>query len=815
MFAALLLLVGAAAVAAGPLSGNFSQYHSVIVRYQGAGAMADWGTAPFGGTINGTRYLAACDCFVVLTSNNSGFGLWTIAATAIASPVTTFQPTFAPTQCMLSGPDTTRSVLWVTCTDGSDGVFDYKCNYSTGHGIVCAADSRYESAALTAGAELLDVARYQTLNGSNFLLLASSAALEVCLVIPNSTVGACQAVPMANTTGVVITSHNVARIWCFDVAYQTAPKDYMGGRCFAVSRNVKCDDNICPADLVHVLDAALNAIRYIRVPGVIDAWPQGIAYDPLVDGVHFADSAAVNTLHRNGSLNRVGGLHGGLPQAGLTSADAGPHGAWFGSENGAMARLPDGSWKYFYGPRWLPGPDAAPSDAMYVTSVSVSGATGTTLVVTRTGYSVIALTSWTLHDKAEHLASYMPLFYRWGLSPATNRLTEWGVAASAVSTENANEGLWTSIYLGSQAFRYAVTGDATAKKNAWEAFNGMRSLCTVTGIRGLCARELTNHSRPLSEQWYPSPTMEGWYFNGNPSSDEYTGHLHIYPIMHDLVAETAEEKQLVSDLIANLTSHLVDHGLILYDVTGKPTQWGRWDPHTLNDRPHWYDERGLNSMQILGFLSAAYRITGNETYAAVFMDLVDNHGYSENMINLKITQPSDVDFSDDELTFLAYMGLLWSARPSDKMATNRLWERVKDDARVSMQRTYDYVHRERPDLWALMYLMMFNASDASPGFAPSTDEAIADARYCLQTWPTSIIAWPSNNSARLDVQWSPYPNRNGELHMLLATQLPYDEIAFLNWNSDPFRKWAGSAGQVTNPSFFLYPYWLARWLNLA
>ena len=34
--------------------------------------------------------------------------------------------------------------------------------------------------------------------------------------------------------------------------------------------------------------------------------------------------------------------------------------------------------------------------------------------------------------------------------------------------------------------------------------------------------------------------------------------------------------------------------------------------------------------------------------------LVDNYGYNVNIINQKITQPSDDNFSDDELAFLPY-----------------------------------------------------------------------------------------------------------------------------------------------------------------
>jgi hypothetical protein len=58
----------------------------------------------------------------------------------------------------------------------------------------------------------------------------------------------------------------------------------------------------------------------------------------------------------------------------------------------------------------------------------------------------------------------------------------------------------------------------------------------------------------------------------------------IYPLIHDLVAETPEEKkrsllQAVCDrfrvvrLIYDITNYIVENGFKLIDITGKPTSW--------------------------------------------------------------------------------------------------------------------------------------------------------------------------------------------------------------------------------------------------
>lgn len=96
--------------------------------------------------------------------------------------------------------------------------------------------------------------------------------------------------------------------------------------------------------------------------------------------------------------------------------------------------------------------------------------------------------------------------------------------------------------------------------------------------------------------------------------------MMVYPLVYALVAETAEEKARARNLIYNIVHYIVENGFVLIDVTGKPTTWfhflvffslprGKWSPQYLNDDITWYDERGLNSLQILSWLLSAYHHT--------------------------------------------------------------------------------------------------------------------------------------------------------------------------------------------------------------
>jgi hypothetical protein len=44
-----------------------------------------------------------------------------------------------------------------------------------------------------------------------------------------------------------------------------------------------------------------------------------------------------------------------------------------------------------------------------------------------------------------------------------------------------NDGLWTSMYLSSQIFRYQVTQDVNVKASAWKHFQALELLNQITG----------------------------------------------------------------------------------------------------------------------------------------------------------------------------------------------------------------------------------------------------------------------------------------------------------------------------------------------
>jgi len=364
-----------------------------------------------------------------------------------------------------------------------------------------------------------------------------------------------------------------------------------------------------------------------------------------------------------------------------------------------------------------------------------------------------------------------------------------------VNLATDNDGLWTSIYIAAEAFRYAVTNDKVAKNYSWNSFQAIKFLNDVTGIKGLMARAVEKKINGIGDNiiWRNSSVFSDWLWKSDTSSDEVVGHLWVYPIVYSLVAETPEEKKQARDLIYNIVNYLRENGYLLIDVTGNVTSWGVWAPKYLNDDPNWYVDTGTNSMQMLSFLTSVYQMTGNQQFLDSINTLCKKYHYDINMVNTLIVHPDDINFSDDQLIFFPYYTLL----TSKKMSFQPFFER-------SINRTWFLTKNAKLSIWNVIY-GAFLQSLGNP--FESEDFDLDSIIWSLKTNPTSYIYWPVNNTIRLDVSYS---NNPGEQRFL--TLLPFDELGCLGWTCDPFIEIPDADGYAEkDTSSWLLSYWMARY----
>ena len=558
----------------------------------------------------------------------------------------------------------------------------------------------------------------------------------------------------------------------------------------------------------------------------------GVAFDAK-GRLWFATKAGVVCREKDGWKFREG--KDGLPWNDFTGIAAGAgDDVWFGTRLGAI-RWDGRDFHYRQGPRWLPDDE--------VRQVVVDAA-GDAWFATPGGIGVIGRRTMTLAAKAD--------LYEAEIERHVKR-TEFGYVAeaplrtpgdktSAELVDSDNDGLWTAMYGAGECFAVGATGDAKSKARAKQAFEALRFLQKVTqggtpaAPKGFVARSVRSTSLPdpnegqpaadRAEQqkdalWkayaprWPKSADGKWYWKSDTSSDELDGHYFFYALYHDLVAGTAAEKERVREVVRDLTDHIIAHGFTLTDHDGRPTRWGVYAPASLNGDPRWWAERGLNSLSMLTYLAVAEHLTGDAKYAAASRELVDRHGYGQNLMFPKVQSgPGSGNQSDDEMAFMCYYTLLRCSKD----------EALKNAVRSSF---FAYWQNEEPEMNPF-----FDFAYAAHGLGRSVTnvwgtfplsprgDGSAGAMATLRGFPLDRLKWSMKNSHRLDVarlgiagSKDFYEAKDqGRGHRVDGKVLPVENRYFGHWNTDPWElDYGGAAEELGAGTVFLLPYYMGMY----
>jgi hypothetical protein len=565
--------------------------------------------------------------------------------------------------------------------------------------------------------------------------------------------------------------------------------------------------------------------------GVYDGPITALAFDG--SGYLYAGTACcVNVRAPGGAVSRVARPQG-LPWGNVTAlAVDGASAAWprprvwVGTTRGAVLYdpgAPNGGaggalrqrFRYFYGPRWLSASAAgAPFGAGAVFSAAVDRGAAY-LLTPDGGLSVLASQQRTLAEKAAAYQAALPRQLRLGQVSGCTYAT-FGVAEPCTTGPDDNSGLWTSLSVGAMALQALVTGARGPLPLLDALWGGVHLLERAPGVAGLFGRSVVcpNCSTGSGGVWHTStvPGLEGYKWKGDASSDELVGH-----VLAARLAWAAQEAAgngaagaAARAALADIARYIVVNGFVLIDVTGAPTTWGRWDPATLNGaRESWCDSRGLNSLEVLALLATGLSAAGgnaSDPDVPLFTGAVGQlraAGYFENAVNLKIETPSDDNFSDDELGFLAALSFCLALR--DPAAAAAFTQEDVALFNASLARSLEVARPERAALWGAV-----GAACGAPGAAL----AAGDVLWNMRTWPLELTDWPANNSHRLDVALDPDATGRATPGEEGLSVLPANERAQCRWNSDVYDLDGGSGMDECDPGAFLLMYWLSRWAGL-
>lgn len=259
-----------------------------------------------------------------------------------------------------------------------------------------------------------------------------------------------------------------------------------------------------------------------------------------------------------------------------------------------------------------------------------------------------------------------------------------------------NDGLWSSHYLASQAFRYAVTGSSEALETLRVLLEGEEIRMGITGVPGNFTRQyaapgLEGIGCPTDKAMYvpdvekddnrwvkigdsgcaqvvDGETLEwvvtdhcgleeyaGWCFLDNVSQDEYAGHMFALPLVARLV-DDPEVSTLAAGLLEKVGIHLMEHQLTVVDWDGRNTEHGWLFPASMSNTP------GFLTILSMSYLASSARESDNSELLAYYDDCLMQRSGQQDCF--------DWPTMDPQLPFLDYLDFLAEYNGSDGCKSN-------------------------------------------------------------------------------------------------------------------------------------------------
>lgn len=353
--------------------------------------------------------------------------------------------------------------------------------------------------------------------------------------------------------------------------------------------------------------------------------------------------------------------------------------------------------------------------------------------------------------------------------------------------------IWSGCYVAAQAFRYAVTDDPLALAQVQRSVRGLHLLQDVTGKKGLLARGVKRWDETSPEtgpEWHRgvAPFMD-YQWLGDVSVDQMNGVIFGYAVAFDLIGD-AVLKESIAHYVKAIADHLIDHGLTIQDVDGKPTKHGDLTAGLFSEP--------LNALIALAVMKSAYHVSGDKKYQHRYLGLVYEEGYHKRAIRAR--DPwwenfTGVNHSDNNLAFLAYYTLL--LHENDPALLKYYWK--------SLDRAWNVVRDEGNPLFTFIYhaLSTDNRHDV---------QALHQAVETLRLFPVERRNFRVVNSRRQDICISFRRDRFGRKQACEPVPIDRRPSDDFEWKENPYRLDGGGEGNLEFSGVdYLLPYWMGRY----
>jgi len=294
--------------------------------------------------------------------------------------------------------------------------------------------------------------------------------------------------------------------------------------------------------------------------------------------------------------------------------------------------------------------------------------------------------------------------------------------------------------------------------------------------------------KPVEERWRLSKDGK-WLWKGDTSSDELCGHMMGYFYYYELAASDSERKR-IRDQVSSILDELMNNEYNLVDIDGRPTRWGIWSPEMLQSDPDWLPEQGINSFELLAFLKFGYKITGHQKYQDAYLHLIYEKNYLEILAKQHEKNPAWYIYFDVTLEGYLYPILV---KYEDDPKLKAFYEKQIDQ----------WFTLQKKDQSALNNLFYCFARDRR-------EETAATLQFLMDT-PLDLIDWPIDHTQREDLRIV----RRPALEELQTDRLvPPSMRATVRWDRNPWSAIQGNPYREREPVFWLFPYWLGRYLDI-
>ena len=497
----------------------------------------------------------------------------------------------------------------------------------------------------------------------------------------------------------------------------------------------------------------------------------------------------------------------GIPSVFVNCISQSPDGVmWVGTNVGIVRFAKDGSRSLRFSRRWLT--DNKVNDVAFDNS-------GNAWLATANGVSAIKRRNITLADKQNYY--YRQLMDKHIRDPWICGVLKLEVPGDTLTWRNSdddNDGEYTGGYLAMESFRYAVTKDEDALIKARKAFSFLRLLHSVTETEAFFARTIVpvdwtevhdpNRTyserqiadalvkdpryKPVQNRWRESKDGK-WLWKGDTSSDEMCGHMMGYFFFYEYAADE-DDKMAIREHVEKIINGLIENDYNLVDIDGKHTRWGVWSPEILNGNPDWSSEKSINSFELLAFLKFAAAITGNEKFEREYRRLIHEEGYLGNAIQLNNKNPAWQVYFD--LTMEGYLFPIFLKYENDP-ELQRIYQNLAEEWMTKQTSGENLINN-----------LTFALATGKQVNVEQTIEFLKDA-------PLDLVDWQIDHTLREDVRIVRQPI----LEEIQISELPAaSERATVRWDKNPWSAVQGNPSQVREPVFWLWPYWMARYLGV-